>query len=247
LALEGYTGWHGQGKTYTAVADVLGNFQRHGIPVVTNAIVAGSMSSGRWLDHGPYAPLPPVLHFETWDDLMGVITAAIDRRLRLQLLIDEAGKFLSSRFYSKLDPRVLMVLQERRKVGAGLDLYWTAPHFEHVDKILRDVTQVVHVCRRFGGSEYSHDGGRPPRAFYVRAYRPTDVTKAKRKAVSRRLVPFTSDLASLYTTGIVSMAKPMAAAVDAGPDFRGESPLEHESPTVRLEVAKPGRRKVRAR
>jgi hypothetical protein len=245
LALEGYTGWHGQGKTYTAMGDVLVNFRRHGIPIVTNAIVTGNVEATRWLDAGPYAPLPPVLHFETWDELMGVIAAAIDRRLRLQLLIDEAGKFLSSRFYSKLDPRVLMVLQERRKVGAGLDLFWTAPHFEHVDKILRDVTQVVHVCRRFGGSEYSHDSGRPPRAFYVRAYRPVDVTKAKKSAVNRRLVPFAPELASLYTTGIVSMQTPMSAKLDESPDFRGESPAAEQKPVVELQVTagrKRGRR-----
>ena len=224
MALEGFVGWHGQGKTYSAVAHVLGEWDRHAIPLVTNAIVAGHVPAAVWLEHG--GPPPPVVHFETWDDLMAVLEVAIAERLRLQLLVDEAGKFLSSRFYSKLDPRVLMVLQERRKVGAGLDLYWTAPSFDHVDKILRDVTQAVHSCRRFGGSEYSHDGGKPPRAFLVRTYRPNDVGKERRKAIARRLVPFTRELAGLYSTGIVSMGTPMAEQTNARPDYRDPSPAD---------------------
>jgi hypothetical protein len=178
------------------------------------------------------------MHFETWDELMLAIEVAIEYRLRLQLLVDEAGKFLSSRFYSRLDPRVLMVLQERRKVGAGLDMYWTAPHYEHVDKILRDVTQVVHLCKRWGGSEYSHDGGRPPRAFWVRSYRPPEVTRERRHALRRELVPFVPELAALYTTGIVSMAKPMDEKIGGRPDYRGESVEETAAPVVTLQLSR---------
>lgn len=239
MAVEGWTGWHGSGKTFNAVDHCLTQLHRRNVPLVTNALVVGYVEVGRWLEEtAAYAaaarsgfqpppdvvPLPRVLHFETWDDLMALFEVAILLRLRLQLLIDEAGKFLSSRFYSKLDPRVLLVLQERRKIGAGLDLFWTAPHYEHVDKILRDVTQVVHVCKRFGGTEYSHDGGRPPRAFWVRSYRPTDLGKAKKRAISRRLVPFSRELAALYTTGIVQMSTPIAAATDARPTLRDDAP-----------------------
>lgn len=235
MALEGFVGWHGQGKTYSAVAHVLREWDRHSIPVVSNAIIAGAVEAADWLSAG--GPPPPVVHFETWDDLMAVLERAIDDHLRLQLLVDEAGKFLSSRFYSKLDPRVLMVLQERRKVGAGLDLYWTAPSFEHVDKILRDVTQAVHSCKRFGGSEYSHDGGRPPRAFLVRTYRPNEVTKERRSAIARRLVPFTVELAGLYTTGIVSMGPPMADAVGNRPDYREAGTAAEAAPAPVVQVA----------
>lgn len=244
MALEGWVGWHGQGKTYNAVAHVLGRLDAEGIPLVCNAIVKGHVAAGHLLalDDAAAAAspdgrglqqveLPRVVHFETWDDLMLVIARAIDRHWRLQLLIDEAGKFLSSRFFSKLDPRVLMVLQERRKIGAGLDLFWTAPSFDHVDKILRDVTQAVHACRRFGGSEYSHDGGRPPRAFLVRTYRPNEVGKANAKPLQRRLVPFAPELAGLYTTGIIGMSAPMAAAVNAAPDYR-EGGQADPSPAV---------------
>jgi hypothetical protein len=244
--LEGYTGWHGAGKTYNAVAYALQVVGDRGVPLVTNAIVAGHIPAARLLEMDAAEPLtqdalPLVVHFETWDDLMVVLERAIERRWRLQLLVDEAGKFLSSRFYSKLDPRVLMVLQERRKVGAGLDLIWTAPHFDHVDKILRDVTQVVHVCKRFGGSEYSHDGGRPPRAFWVRSYRPNEVGKANAKTLRRRLVPFVPELASLYTTGVLAMATPMAAQVNARPELRDPA-AGSQPPHAGDHTARPRRR-----
>jgi len=236
MAVELYTGWHGAGKTYNALADSLAVLVRDGVPIVTNATLVGCVDVGDWL-HGDETPPPRVVRFETWDQLMRVLDVAIARHLRLRLVIDEAGKFLSSRFYNKLDPRVLMVLQERRKVGAGLDLIATAPHVDHVDKILRDVVQVVHVCRRFGGSEYSHDGGKPPRAFLVKTYRPTDVGKVKAKTLSRRLVPFRVELAALYTTGVVSMSEPMADETNRRPDLRGDVDRP-AAPAVAINVAR---------
>jgi hypothetical protein len=220
MALEGWTGWHGEGKTYNAVTHVLNEYDRHKIPIWSNAQIAGCEI------------------FENWDELMQMIELAIEHHLRAQVLIDEAGKWLSSRFFTKLDPRVLTVLQERRKVGAGLDLYWTAPHIDHVDKILRDVTQAVHTCKRFGGTEYSHDGGKPPRAFYVRTYRPNEVGKANKKAIARAIVPFTPEVANLYTTGLVNMSKPLGDSIARRPDARGpDEGSGAPAPAVELHVA----------
>lgn len=255
MALEGWTGWHGSGKTYNAIAHVLGELDKRGTPVVSNAIIQGHVPSSflrelvREVPAGellPQTDVPPVMHFETWDDLMAILELAIAHRWRLQLLIDEAAKFLSSRFYSKMDPRVLMVLQERRKIGAGLDLFWTAPHYEQIDKILRDVTQAVHVCRRWGGSEYSHDSGRPPKVFRVKTYRPTEVTKEKRKAIAKKWVPFSPHLANLYTTGIVSMQGTMAAEVAARPDYLSAEDQADRTPPVVLHVDRPRRAAKRA-
>ncbi len=224
MALEGWTGWHGEGKTYNAVTHVLNEWDRHNIPIWSNAQIAGCEI------------------FENWDELMTMIELAIEHHLRAQVLIDEAGKWLSSRFFTKLDPRVLTVLQERRKVGAGLDLYWTAPHIDHVDKILRDVTQAVHTCKRFGGSEYSHDGGKPPRAFYVRTFRPNEVGKANKKAIARTIVPFSPEVADLYTTGLVNMSKPLGDSIARRPDVRG--PDEGSAPAApAVELHVPGGRK----
>src|SRR3954469_14411403 len=137
MALEGWTGCHGQGKTYCAVAHVLDQWDRHGIPIWSNVDMPGAVPC----DSIDVANPPAAVRFESWDELMALIEVAIEHNMRAQALIDEAGKWLSARFWNKMDPRILTVLQERRKVGGGLDLYWTAPHVQHVDRLVRDVTQ----------------------------------------------------------------------------------------------------------
>lgn len=233
MAVEGWTGWHGQGKTYCAVDRALRGHLKTGVEIWTNADVAGSR------------------HFDTWDELMALIENAHTDRSRAIVLVDEAGKFLSSRFFQKMDPRVLTLLQERRKVGRGVDLWWTAPSLRHVDVQLRDVTHVIHRCRRYGGSEYSHDGGRAPWAFRELGYRPDDLSsdtylpRRGAKPMCRRWVPFSSDFAALYGTAVLDMSKPMAAAVNSRPDYRGQGDGVAPEPgpaAVVLEVARAGRR-----
>jgi Zonular occludens toxin (Zot) len=167
----------------------------------------------------------------------------------VQLLIDEAGKFLSNRFWAKLDPRTLTMLQERRKMGRGVDIHATVPHFRHVDPQLRDVCQQVHLCKRIGGSEYSHDGGRPPRFFIDRTYRPEQLTtdgsrmvRKKEKPIRRRIVPFSKDLAALYGTAVLDMTKPMLTG--DRPDYRDTAPADEGQavPIVQLQVVKPKKR-----
>lgn len=223
MAVELWCGWQGNGKTYCAVERVLAVAETTGAQVVTNAHVAGSV------------------HFDTWDELYSVLDQATAERLAIQLLIDEGGKFLSNRFWQSMDPRTLTMLQERRKIGRGVDVHVTVPHWGHVDRQLRDVAQKVHMCRRVGGSEYSHDGGRPPWFFIVRSYRAeqltTDaarMTKRKEKPLTRRIVPFSRDLAALYHTGVLDMDKPM---VSERPTYRDGAP-EPATAAVRLELVR---------
>lgn len=228
MAVEGYVGWHGDGKTYNAVLRVL---------TLMEELHAAAAKQGRpapqlWSN----ATIVGARRFDTWDEMNELLEQAVAERLRVVLLVDEAGKWLSARFFNKLDPRVLTVLQERRKVGAGLDWFWTAPHYEHVDRLLRDVTQLVHVCRRIGGSEYSHDGGKPPRVFRVRSFDPVQVTKVKGKPKDRRWVPFSRDVAGLYTTGLVNMGKPMDAELAKRPDYQAPADRGDDGKRVDLGV-----------
>lgn len=246
MAVEGYVGWHGQGKTYCAVARALWAWHRHGHALWTNAILNGQRQAHELIAGGPRElAATPMVHFETWDELMALIDLAVQPPgIRARLLIDEAGKFLSSRFYQRLDPRVLTVLQERRKIGKGLDVVWTAPSFGHVDNQLRDVTQVVYKATRFGGSEYSHDSGRPPIAFLLRGYRPDDVQGKRAKAISRHLLPFTHHIGDAYGTGIVSMRQPMATRVMQRPEYRDgtEAPASEDRPVEATAKVARGRR-----
>jgi len=182
---------------------------------------------------------------------MELIEAAKIEQRRAIVLVDEAGKFLSSRFWAKMDPRVLTLLQERRKVGRGLDLWWTAPSWRMIDAQLRDVTQYVHTTKRYGGSEYSHDSGRPPFMFLERTFRPdsmaTDTSQVRKKAkpIKRRYLHFSPVLAAMYGTAVLDMSKPMAVRLAQRPDFYGVEdssvlPVEPQ----RLELVQPaGRRR----
>jgi hypothetical protein len=223
VGVDIYCGWHGNGKTYCAVEHCLRVSERTGSELVTNANVTGST------------------HFDTWDELYQHLERATTERLAVQLLIDEGGKFLSNRFWQKLDPRTLTMLQERRKIGRGVDLIVTVPHFRHIDPQLRDVAQKVHLCKRVGGTEYSHDGGRPPRFFIVRSYRPEQLTtdgsrmvRRKEKPLSRRIVPFSRDLAALYGTAVLDMSKPMLSG--DRPDYRDAAAEPPAPVAVKLEV-----------
>lgn len=213
MAVEGWLGPQGEGKTYCLVCHcVLAKLA--GNDVYSNLVIAGCG------------------HFDTWDELMFILESAKQRDSRVTIAVDEAGKFLSSRFWQKADPRMLTLLQERRKIAKGVDLCYSVPSWRMIDTQLRDVTQRVHVCRRVGGSEYSHDGGRPPIMFIEKWMWPDDVTTEhmgprKRSKPHKRIVRwFTPQIAALYETGVLDMGKPMAAHLMNQPDYYAATDLK---------------------
>jgi len=244
VAVEGYVGWHGQGKTYSAMWDVLHRWME----LADKAEKSGRPAPEFWSNAAVYGGR----RFTTWDEMFALLEGAMQGHKRVLMLVDEAGKFLPARFWNKMDPRLLTLLQERRKVGAGLDLIWTAPAFRHVDNQLRDVTQIVYDCKRYGGNEYSHDEGSPPRLFRVTAWDPLDVDKVTAKHRGRRWVPFSPAVANLYETSILQLDKPIESAeLAARPEYYGESdrqePARAVELTVRQESDEPKRRRRRDR
>lgn len=206
MAVEGWLGHQGDGKSYCLVAHCI------------EALLAGNDVWSNLAIHGCH-------HFDTWDELMFVLQHAKQSDKRITVAIDEAGKFLSSRFWQKADPRMLSLLQERRKVGKGVDLCFSCPSWRMIDTQLRDVTQRVRICKRIGGTEYSHDGGRAPIFFIERWMWPEDVTtehmgpRKRAKHHRRRIVFFVSQLAQCYETGVLDMDKPMAERLTTTPDY----------------------------
>lgn len=195
--VEGFVGWHGEGKSYSAVwtavqwwLSVAERAQRDGRPLPefwSNVQVTGAR------------------RFASFAGLLEMLEVAAQQDRRVLVLVDEAGVWLPSRFWSRMPEGVLGFLQQRRRVGGGIDLIWTAPGYEHADKMLRDITQVVHVCKRFGGSEYSHDGGRAPKLFRVNTMDPAQVNRQKAKRRSARWIPFVPQVAALYASGAVQL------------------------------------------
>lgn len=212
MAVEGWLGHQGHGKTYCLVCHCL-MARLAGNAVYSNLAIDGCG------------------HFDTWDELMCLLEGAKDRSERVTVAVDEAGKFLSSRFWQKADPRMLTLLQERRKIAKGVDLCYSVPSWRKIDTELRDVTQRVRVCRRYGGTEYSHDGGRAPLFFLESWLWPDDLTTEKMGPLKRakphkRFVRwFTPAVAALYETGVLEMVKPMASEIMRRPDYQSSRDL----------------------
>jgi len=214
--VEGYVGWHGEGKTYCATwtavewwLQVAERAQRDGRPAPefwSNVEVQGAR------------------RFGSFAALLEMLEVAATERRRVLILVDEAGVWLPSRFWNRMPEGILGFLQQRRRVGGGIDLIWTAPGYEHADKMLRDITQVVHSCKRFGGTEYSHDGGKAPKLFRVSTFDPAEITKAKRKRRHGRFIPFVGQVADLYATDGVILDQAAHERHAKRPQIRDDQP-----------------------
>jgi len=231
MAVEGFVGWHGQGKTYSAIAFCV----EHLLELRARAAKRGEPAPELWSN----LPLRGARRFYNWDGFKGLLEDAAQHNLRAMVLVDEAGVWLPARQWSKMDPRVMTFLQQRRRTGAGLDLVWTAPTPEHVDAMLRDVTQIVWACTRVGGSEYSHDEGRPPLYMVRRGYDMHDLSRGKEKQKVKprhRVVrPFVRAVAELYETTAVDLTTQYDS--DESPEYYGAGDRHEPTPVVRMELA----------
>lgn len=123
MAVIGFVGWLGSGKSLSMVSAAVEDLRRDFRPIYTNmrhAIFPGSV----------YIP-----SFAALEDVYDGI-----------VLIDEAGLWMPSRDWQKLPREMLYKFTQMRK--CGIDVYWTAPHEARVDAVLREITQVIVRCRR---------------------------------------------------------------------------------------------------
>lgn len=116
MAIEGYVGRPGSGKSYTLTERALRERAR-GRDVFTNYRVDGCY----YFQPDQLLDLPP-----------GVI------------VVDEAHLWFPSRMSLKLPPSWLAMLSQTRK--NGWDLLWSAQHETRVDRVLRDVSSWIWVC-----------------------------------------------------------------------------------------------------
>lgn len=118
MAIEGYIGRPGSGKSYTLTARVLEEADR-GRPCFTNY---GLIHENVWT----FAP----------DDLLHLPPGLI--------AIDEAHLWFPARQALRLPPTWLAMLSQTRK--KGWDLLWAAQHEKRVDAVIRDVSNWMHLC-----------------------------------------------------------------------------------------------------
>jgi len=123
MAIEGYVGRPGSGKSYTLVERALREAAR-GRDVFCNFQVDGTY----YFEPDQLLDLPPGL-----------------------IIIDEAHLWFPSRMSLKLPPAWLAMLSQTRK--NGWDLLWSAQHETRVDRIVRDVSSWIWVCSAWGQND----------------------------------------------------------------------------------------------
>lgn len=121
--ITAYVGVNGSGKSLSAVAFGIRDFERNGRPLVTNML---GLSIPHVLIEG-VEELPEIME--------GLGTCNV--------LLDEAGAMFAARDTGR-NKAFEKVVQQLRKYDARL--LWTAPAFARADKILREVTFMAVLC-----------------------------------------------------------------------------------------------------
>lgn len=121
--ITAYVGVNGSGKSLSAVAFGIRDFERTGRPLVTNML---GLSIPHVLIEG-VEELPEIME--------GLGTCNV--------LLDEAGAMFAARDTGR-NKAFEKVVQQLRKYDARL--LWTAPAFARADKILREVTFMAVLC-----------------------------------------------------------------------------------------------------
>lgn len=124
FGLRIYVGMFGTGKTLSAVRFVRKNALHYGLNVLSNI-------------HLVDVPYTPLLNYKQ----------IIEAPPNTIILIDEVSTVFNSRSWKDFNVNLLFQLLQCRKQRK--QLVCTAQRFAHVDKLLRDITSEVIVCRKW--------------------------------------------------------------------------------------------------
>jgi zona occludens toxin (predicted ATPase) len=163
--IEGLIGRPGSGKTYELTRRILAAADRDRL-VFANYVV----------EH------PNVFYF-TPEQLLDLPPALV--------VIDEAHLWFPARGALQLPMSWLAGMSQTRK--AGWDLLWSAQHESRVDRVVRDVTNWMHLANAW----LSWDGH--PMFFSYRTYEPENFRKEK-KVMGRGFHFFSGRVSAAYNT-----------------------------------------------
>lgn len=119
--LKIYVGLFGRGKTLSAVKEVVRQYKRYNLNILSNIKLYGV----------PYTPLTNYKQI-------------IDAPSNTLILIDEISTLFNSRTWKDFNIDLLFQLLQCRKQKKMIIA--TAQRFSHVDKLVRDITRDVVVC-----------------------------------------------------------------------------------------------------
>lgn len=181
--IEGYIGRPGSGKTLWMTKRAVSAAER-GLRVFTNYPIR---HPGVWL-------------FEP-DQLLELPEGMV--------VIDEAHLWFPARGSLALPMSWLAGMSQTRKMG--WHLLWSAQHENRVDRVIRDVTNWMHLCRAWS---LKKDESRPPGLFTIRTWEP-EVFRVKKRSAGASFMRFPKREAEMYSTfGAVTEAKHTRRADD---------------------------------
>lgn len=122
--ITAYVGVNGSGKSLSAIAMAVTDYKRLERPLITNMV-------GLSIPHH---------YFESVEEVPDILASLGTSNL----IIDEAGAMFASRDAGR-NKAFERTVQQLRKHDSRL--MWTAPAFARADKILREVTFTVILCR----------------------------------------------------------------------------------------------------
>lgn len=144
MSIEAYEGMQGGGKTYNMVAEVILPCLRMERVLVLSNLHVVDWQTGHETEYCDFSSL------DGWRKLTRLIEEN-DRRepsdkLSIVVCIDEAGVVVPQevqreRWFLLVVERALQARKSR------LDIVYTVQHLERVAKVLRDNTNLVHICR----------------------------------------------------------------------------------------------------
>lgn len=195
--IQGCTGLMGQGKTLFTTHMAL-RALKDGWQVFANYEIRGAECVDDMSDLFR-ASLPE------FDETGQPIKDAAGRIAPKLIIIDEANLTCPSRYWNKLDPRVLYYWSQSRKLG--LEIIWTAQHERRVDTALREITYRIWHSHHFG------------KLHWYTANLPDESDKKKRTGMGFHWLYRSMDLCRSYDTfRLINLSRDIITT--DGPDYR---------------------------
>lgn len=227
MAIVGYIGGIGTGKTLNAVRDSIDTAARRRAILVSNIRIRPELNGGPSIDTRQLAVGHDGIDIEALRSIIDEaqtchacqeLDAYGDRlhrgpgcqRQGVVLLLDEVGVLMPARFWQDFPIDLVYHLSQSRK--NGVDLNYTAQDVEQVDAILRRLTTYVWLLKSFPPASIARaERGRSPWLFLMTKWKAKGIEGAFRKPLGRAWRPWrgqTKRTAGRYST--YELVKPPA-------------------------------------
>jgi hypothetical protein len=155
MAVEGYSGRPGAGKTCTMVARAFAAKKRGrrvfaNIPLVDNRLVAEREYF--FFGNKSIVPANARTYGRSWSDGQLNSLAEVMELDNALILLDEVHLWVPSTEWKSIPLDFRMFLAQQRK--DGIDIWWTAQHEARVFNVIRELTWILWRCERYGPVSY---------------------------------------------------------------------------------------------